>query len=130
MREPIIRPMILSFALFFCFACSCTLTGQSLNIEKSDTIFISYPGDLRFEISQKHHYHQTLTMKLFMSQALFDGKFKHRDNGKSELFLTCEQALDVIRKVDNLTLGVPKIVYLVGWQYNGHDSKYPAWSRY
>jgi hypothetical protein len=22
---------------------------------------------------------------------------------------------------------MPKIVYLVGWQYNGHDSKYPAW---
>jgi hypothetical protein len=127
MRENIINPMILIRTLFFCFAISCNLTGQSLNTEKSDTIFTSYPGELKFEISQKHHYHQTLTMKLFMSQALFDGKFKHRDNGKSELFLTCGQALDVIRRIDNLTLGIPKIVYLVGWQYNGHDSKYPAW---
>jgi hypothetical protein len=66
-------------------------------------------------------------MKLFMAQALYDGKHKRKDNGKSELFLTCEQALDVIRRIDNLTLGIPKIVYLVGWQYNGHDSKYPAW---
>jgi hypothetical protein len=35
--------------------------------------------------------------------------------------------LDAIRRIDNQTLGIPKIVYLVGWQYNGHDSKYPAW---
>ena len=25
-----------------------------------------------------------------------------------------------------LSLGIPKIVYLVGWQYNGHDDKYSA----
>jgi len=24
-------------------------------------------------------------------------------------------------------LGIPQVVYLTGWQYNGHDSKYPAW---
>jgi hypothetical protein len=78
-------------------------------------------------ISLHHDYHQTLTMKLFMSQALYDGKFKRKDNGKTDVFLNCEQALDVIRRVDNLTLGIPKIIYLVGWQYNGHDSKYPAW---
>ena len=28
--------------------------------------------------------------------------------------LTFEQALDVIRVTDNLSLGIPKIVYLVG----------------
>lgn len=31
-----------------------------------------------------------------------------------------------IRATDNLSLGIPKVVYLVGWQYNGHDDKYPA----
>jgi hypothetical protein len=92
-----------------------------------DTIFISYPKDLKFFIPRKHQYHQTLTIKLFMSQALFDGKVKRKDNGKSEVFLNYKQALDVIRRIDNLTLGIPKIIYLVGWQYNGHDSKYPAW---
>jgi hypothetical protein len=29
--------------------------------------------------------------------------------------------------MDHLTLGLPKIVYLVGWQFSGHDSKYPSW---
>ncbi len=79
------------------------------------------------QIQWKHKYHQTLVMKLFLSQALFDDQFKRKDNGKSEVFCTIENALDIIQKVDNLTLGIPKIIYLVGWQYNGHDSKYPAW---
>jgi hypothetical protein len=34
----------------------------------------------------------------------------------------------VISRLDRITCGAPKIVYLVGWQFNGHDSKYPAWS--
>ena len=79
------------------------------------------------EIQWHHQYHQTLVMKLFLSQAMFDEKYKRKDNGKSEVFCTIEKALEIIKKTDNLTLGIPKIVYLVGWQYNGHDSKYPAW---
>ncbi len=101
--------------------------GQPLpegNVKKT---MVSYPADQKFLIPQKHRYHQTLTMKLFMSEAKFDGKFKHKDNGKSEVFMNYEQALEMIRRMDNLTLGIPKIVYIVGWQYNGHDSKYPAW---
>jgi hypothetical protein len=27
----------------------------------------------------------------------------------------------------NLTLGIPKIINLVGWQYAGHDTGYPSW---
>lgn len=78
-------------------------------------------------VLQWHHpYHQTLTLKLFLSQAEYDGKFKKRDNDKSTVSLTIEHALEVIKKLDQLTLGIPKIIYLVGWQYNGHDSKYPA----
>ncbi len=104
------------------------VSGESIfQKEKPDTTFIAYPKDLKFHITKQHAYHQTLTLKLFMSQALFDGKLKRKDNGESEIFLNCEQALEVIHKIDKLTLGIPKIVYLVGWQYNGHDSKYPAW---
>jgi len=35
--------------------------------------------------------------------------------------------LEVAKKIDTLTLGLPKIACLVGWQYSGHDSKYPSW---
>lgn len=78
-------------------------------------------------ISWNHKYHETMTMKLFLAQAEFDGKYKRKDNGQSTVYLTFSEAFEVIKKIDNLTLGIPKIIYLVGWQYNGHDSKYPAW---
>jgi len=42
-------------------------------------------------------------------------------------FLTYQQALEVITTVHDLTCGVPQVVLLTGWQYEGHDSKYPAW---
>lgn len=75
-------------------------------------------------------YHQALVLKLFMGmegtpverlekEALFQ---KPRD-----VLCTFEEALEVIRKTDNLTRGIPKIIYLVGWQKGGHDHGYPAW---
>jgi hypothetical protein len=59
-------------------------------------------------------------MKIFLAE--------RTDGGKGcKVYLTFEQALDVIERLDRITCGAPKIIYLVGWQYNGHDSKYPAW---
>ena len=108
--------------------CSSPSFANSCNQNNfSDTTFISYSKDQRPIIKHQHSYHQTLTIKLFLSQALFDGKLKREDNGASVLYINYDQALEVIRRIDNLTLGIPKIVYVVGWQYNGHDSKYPAW---
>jgi hypothetical protein len=97
----------------------CKSTGPS------DTTRINYQPVQK--ISKHPPYHQILVMKLFMSQALFDGKYKRRDNGQSTVYLTAGQAMDLIKRMDQLTLGIPKIIYLVGWQYNGHDSGYPAW---
>ena len=67
-----------------------------------------------------HAYHQTLVTKIYLASKL-------PDEG-SKVVLNFEQALAVIKRLDNITLGIPKIVYLVGWQHNGHDSKYPDWS--
>ena len=105
--------------IMFCNAGFC----QALS---TDTIFFHYNKDVLNPPSRSYAYDQTLVLKLFCSQALFDGKYKRRDNGKSEVYQTFSSALDVIKRIDKLTLGIPKIVYLVGWQYNGHDSKYPA----
>lgn len=65
-------------------------------------------------------YHQTLVLKLFMG---YDGElnepdpnnviFQHEDPSR---LCTFGQALDVVKRVDNLTRGIPKIIYLVGWQ--------------
>lgn len=48
------------------------------------------------------------------------------NRGGCRLFNTFAQALEKIRIADALTAHAPKIVYLVGWQYQGHDDKYPA----
>ena len=42
--------------------------------------------------------------------------------------LNADDVLEVIRKIDNISRGIPKMVYLVGWQYRGHDTGYPSFS--
>jgi hypothetical protein len=49
------------------------------------------------------------------------------DGNVAEIFLNFEETLEIIRQIYHLTCGIPQVVYLTGWQYNGHDSKYPAW---
>jgi len=68
-----------------------------------------------------HKYDQSLVMKIFLAERTDEGR-------GCRVHLTFEQALEVIERLDRITCGAPKIVYLVGWQFNGHDSKYPAWS--
>ncbi len=72
------------------------------------------------ETPWKHDYNKTLVSKIFLCS-------RNGHGDVDRVYLKFEEVLEVIRKMDNLTLGLPKIVYLVGWQYNGHDSKYPAW---
>jgi len=50
------------------------------------------------------------------------------DGKIAEIFVTFEEGLEVVRRVHNATCGVPQIVLLTGWQYEGHDSKYPSWA--
>lgn len=97
---------------------------------QQDTVFFQQ-CPFEWHVHPRFDYSQTLVTKLFLCQALYDGDylghFKMRDNGKQEVCMTIEQAFEAIKGLDAITLGMPKIVYLVGWQYLGHDSKYPAY---
>ena len=66
-----------------------------------------------------YDYSQCMVMKLGM--AVPDLK----NEGKSKVLLSFEDALEYIKKIDSITQGITKIYYLVGWQYLGHDDKYP-----
>lgn len=57
-----------------------------------------------------------------------DCRYIFGDGQIAALYLTFEDALDAIKRVHDITCGVPQIVLLTGWQFEGHDSKYPAWS--
>lgn len=41
---------------------------------------------------------------------------------------TLDQAIELVRRIHDYSGGLHQIVYLVGWQFDGHDSKYPDWS--
>lgn len=76
------------------------------------------------------NYHQTLVLKLFLGmegepvpRLAHDPTFRVGH----DVLCTFEEALEVIRKTDNLTRGIPKILYLVGWQKGGYDHGCPAW---
>ena len=116
-------------------AMSCRQTSQpadpevfSLQGEVDTLLFSQVPFE--WKVTPRHDYSKMFTTKLFLCQAEYDGDFlgryKMHDNGRQTVYLTIDQAYDVIKGMDQITLGIPKIVYLVGWQYNGHDSKYPA----
>lgn len=66
-----------------------------------------------------YDYSKCMVMKLGMS---FPEK---KIPNQSHVMLTFAQALEYIKKIDNITQGIQKIYYLVGWQYLGHDDKYP-----
>lgn len=66
-------------------------------------------------------YSQTLVMKMFLCSRDSIGNVK-------QVYLRFDDALEEIKKLDRITLGIPKIVYLVGWQFTGHDAGYPSWS--
>ena len=63
-----------------------------------------------------HDYDQVLTYKISV------------DYGKTSEIkkLNADETLQIIKRVDNLTRGIPKILYVVGWQYTGHDTGYPS----
>lgn len=68
--------------------------------------------------SYRYDYTKCMMMKLGMAHPEKGGQ-------KSHALMNFSQALDAIRKIDALTQGITKIYYLVGWQYLGHDDKYP-----
>ena len=67
----------------------------------------------------RYDYTKTMMMKLGLAYP------EPTDTSKSHVLMTFEQALECIKKIDAMTPYITKIYYLVGWQYNGHDDKYP-----
>lgn len=66
----------------------------------------------------RYQYDKTMVFKIKMADPDY--------NGGSKLYCDVENALEIIKSISHMTWGCPMIVYLVGWQYDGHDDKYPA----
>lgn len=69
-------------------------------------------------ISFRHQYSQCLAYKIFCANK------EHPDQN----LVTFEDALGYLRVIHDITGGLEQVPYLVGWQFDGHDSKYPSWA--
>ncbi len=65
-----------------------------------------------------YDYSKMLWMIMFLAKPDFP-------NNTSEVLINFEQTLEIIKGIDNITQGIKKIIYLVGWQGLGHDACYP-----
>ena len=66
----------------------------------------------------RHDYSRCLTYKIFCAEKV------HPEQN----LVTFEEVLRTIRVIHDVTGGLEQVVYLVGWQFDGHDSKYPSWA--
>lgn len=98
------------------------LVAAPMSAQEVSGEIYDYTKTMAPERPYMHKYDKTMTMKLFMARP--DGM------GGTVVGNTFADALEVIKGVDNLTRGVPKIIYLVGWQYEGHDCKFPSFSQF
>lgn len=48
---------------------------------------------------------------------------------EDDVFATFDQCLEIIKLVHTISDDMPQIVYVVGWQYDGHDTGYPSLDR-
>ena len=74
-------------------------------------------GDMLYPY--RHEYDQMLVYKIGVDYC----------PASRSIELNAAQVLEIIRKIDNISRGIPKMVYLVGWQYRGHDTGYPSLNR-
>lgn len=69
---------------------------------------------------ERYHndYTQSFVSKIFL---------KSKTSDKSTT--TMDQCREIIRRTWEVSGGIHQIIYLVGWQYDGHDSCFPSWDR-
>ena len=63
-------------------------------------------------------YTQSFVTKIFL-----------KSKTRPQVSTTMDQARDIIRRTWEVSGGIHQIIYLVGWQYDGHDSKFPSWDQ-
>ena len=114
-------PMTKSLSILLFASTLATLPSALSTAQEVTGNYYDWQRTMKPEQPWQRDYTQTVVMKILLCERGPDGNV-------SQVHLTFEDALDEIKKLDNVTLGVPKIVYLVGWQFTGHDSGYPSWS--
>lgn len=74
-----------------------------------------------------HDYTNSMFMKMYMAGPKM-GVDSHGNicSDGTYVNMTYTDVIEGLRQIDIISRGMKKVVYLVGWQFNGHDDKYPA----
>ena len=62
-------------------------------------------------------YRSTISYKMFLTIK------------NDQVFTTYPQMMEIVRALHNVADGIPQLIYLVGWQFQGHDDGYPSMDR-
>jgi hypothetical protein len=101
----------------FCKCCLMWLLLLPLVSKAQEKVAEGGYGDMLYPYV--HEYDQLLTYKIVVDYC----------PTSSMPARTATQVAEIMQRIDNLTRGIPKLVYLVGWQYTGHDTGYPAFDK-
>lgn len=132
----ILIPMI--FAMMVLCASTCTKDPQAQKPDepgkeqeqKVPTVSgdpYDYKATMAPERPYIHDYTNTMMMKMFMAGPTMGMDEKgHTCSVGTYVRMNYEDVIKNLKLIDIISRGMEKIVYLVGWQYNGHDDQYPA----
>ena len=110
-----VRAYVVTMCVCICYASLAHTAKDSVAIQNSIDQYNA--GAMKFDRFW-NTYHDSAVYKIFLKQ-----------KGENHIRTTLDQAMDYIRAIHDYSGGMHQIVYLVGWQYEGHDSKYPSWGK-
>lgn len=106
-----------SLFIIHCFFLFILIFPASMGVSAQNDVSKGGCGDMLYPYM--HEYDQLFVYKIGVDYCPAGGSAE----------LNAAGVLEVIRKIDNISRGMPKMVYLVGWQYRGHDTGYPSFSQ-
>ena len=106
---------------------STPTTVEGLHVPDVSGDYYDYRATGKPERPYMIPYHKSMLMKIYMA----DPELGVDANGNTCTVntyarMTYTDVIKNIAKLDALSRGMHKVIYLVGWQYNGHDDGYPA----
>jgi hypothetical protein len=123
---------------FYSHSGYCNLGPNKYYYRVQDKLMPDYEAELIFfnDLNENKKY-ESADYRIWLNRQIKGADERHKTSVWYKIYLndihnadnpctTLKQAKEIITYVNNITDGIPQIIYLVGWQYKGHDTGYPA----
>lgn len=102
-------------------------TVEGLHVPEVSGDYYDYRATGKPERPYMIPYHKSMLMKIYMADPVLGVDANGNTcTVNTAARMTYTDIINNIAKLDALSRGMHKVIYLVGWQYNGHDDGYPA----